>query len=138
MSLESDTTPRQRNRNGKQLIVKVRREPEKEGPVGPPPVGMNYPAPASMHLAVRPSIHRANILNRKVGHRVFVPDLGFESYLENLRKKPRSWLIEQVEGGCLVKNIEEGIVCENFVNALRLAYEEAKARSPSPVRRICE
>ena len=137
MSLEPDTTPRNRNRNGKLPVAKARPEPEKDVVFGPPPAHMNFPAPASMDPAVRPAIHRANVTNRKIGHRMYVPDLGFEYYLKTLREKPRSWLVEQVEGGSLVRNIEAGVVSENFVLALRKAYGEAKPRTPSPVRRIC-
>jgi hypothetical protein len=91
-----------------------------------------------MHPAVRPSVHRSNVLNRKAGLQRDVPDQGFDTYLERLRQKPRSWLLTQVEDGCLVANIEQGVVSKNFVKALKKAYAEAKKRSPSPIRRIHE
>ena len=100
----------------------------------PPPPGTAWPAPSCMHNAVRPGIHQANVMSRISSRNKYVPDLGFDAYLTNLRAKPRGWLIEQVEGGSLVRNIEEAVVSENFVRALQKAYSEAKPRTPSPPR----
>jgi hypothetical protein len=99
-----------------------------------PPKGYSKPAAPTACSGVRTGLYeRLRGIDKSRGMR-WVPNKGKEAYLAELRGKRRSWLLEQRKG--LLYNVQNGIVSQDFVDALNEAAAEADQRPPSPVQLV--